>query len=206
MLNPFHRLPMFAFAAFGFLLIAGILAIACWLAFKSGKNGTTKLGGVAGCFLALALVFVAGLAALSCTAIAALNAPNEILRHGPVRRIEAQWPPLHKEHDETDEGKPEAPDESPEKPEEPARGLHLRIELDGTDTTEISRWFREHTEGDMTVSIEKLRSADGPRTRVDIELPISDDDLRKIREEFERDLPNLNLPQGVRIELKGEDD
>lgn len=206
MLHPFHRLPMFAFAAFAFLVIAGILAIACWLAFKSGKNGTTKLGGVAGCFIALALVFVAGVAALSCTAIAALNAPNEILRSGPVRRIEAQWPPLHKEHAEPDEEKTEEPDESPGMPEEHAHGLHLRIELDGTDATEVSRWFREHTEGDMTVSIEKLNGANGPRTRVDIELPIPDDDLREIRERFERDLPNLNLPQGVRIELKGEDD
>jgi hypothetical protein len=206
MLHPFHRLPMFAFASLGFFVIAGILAIACWLAFKSGKNGTTKLGGAAGCFIALALVFVAGLAALGCTTIAVLNAPNELLRHGPVKRIEAQWPPLRGDHEENADSKPEAPDESPEKPEESAHGLHIRIELDGTDTTEVSRWFREHTEGDMTVSIEKLKSADGPRTRVDIELPISDDDLREIREQFERDLPNLNLPQGVRIELKGEDD
>lgn len=206
MFHPFHRLPMFAFAGFGFLVIAGILAIACWLAFKSGRNGTTKLGGAAGCFIALALVFVAGLAALSCTAIAALNAPNEILRRGPVRRIEAQWPPLHDEHEKDMDGKPEAPDESSEAPEEHAHGLHIRIELDGEDATAVSRWFREHTEGDMTVSIEKLKGANGPRTRVDIELPISDDEIREIREQFERDLPELNLPEGVRIELKGEDD
>jgi hypothetical protein len=206
MLHSFHRLPMFAFACFGFLVIAGILAIACWLAFKSGKNGTTKLGGAAGCFIGLALVFVAGLAALSCTAIALVNAPNELLRRGPVRRIEAQWPPLRADHEKSDDGKPETPDESPEAPEDQAHGLHIRVELDGGDATAISRWFREHTEGDMTVSIEKLKGPNGPRTRVDIELPISDDEIREIREQFERDLPSLNLPEGVRIELKGEDD
>lgn len=206
MFHPLHRLPMFAFAAFGFLVVAGILAIACWLAFKSGKNGTTKLGGPAGCLVALALVFVAGLAALSCTAIALVNAPNELLRGGPVRRIEAQWPPLRGDHEKSDDEMSETPDESPKATEESAHGLHIRVELSGGDATSISRWFREHSEGDMTVSVEKVKGADGPRTRVDIRLPISDDDLRELREEFERDLPNLDLPEGVRIELKGDDD
>lgn len=206
MFHPFHRLPMFAFAGFAFLVIAGILAVACWLAFKSGKNGTTKLGGVAGCFIALALVFVAGVAAFSCTAIAALNAPNEILRSGPVRRIEVLRPRLHEDEDKASDGKPEAPDEDMEGREAPAHGLHIRVELAGDDATEVSRWFRDHTEGDMTVSVERVKGPDGPRTRVDIQLPISDDEIREVREQFERDLPSLNLPEGVRIELKGEDD
>jgi hypothetical protein len=197
---------MFGFACFGFLMIGVILAVAVWLAFKSGKNGTTKLGGAAGCMISLALVFIAGLAALSCTAIALVNAPNELLRHGPVRRIEAQWPPLRAEHGKTADSESPEPDEGKEKDADSEKGLHIQIEMAGGDATEVSRWFREHTDGDMTVSVDTVKGADGPRTRIDIRLPITEDELRDIRRDFERDLPNLNLPDGIRVELKGDDD
>jgi hypothetical protein len=197
---------MFGFACFGFLVIAVILAIAVWLAFKSGKNGTTKLGGAAGCMIALALVFVAGIAALGCTAIAIVNAPDELIRHGPVRRIEAQWPSLHPDQEKTSDSKSEDAEETPEKDSDAKQGLHIQIEMAGGDATEVSRWFRDHTDGDMTVSVDTVKGADGPRTRIDIRLPITEDELRDIRRDFERDLPNLNLPDGIRVELKGDDD
>ena len=198
MFHPFHRLPMFGFAFLGFLMIGVILAVACWLAFKSGKDGTTKLGGPAGCFMALALVFVAGLGALGCTAIALVNAPGELLRNGPIRKIEAHVHDWNAEH-----GKPGEPDEAGEAGR---KGVHFRVEMSGGNAQEISRWFREHTDGDMTVSVTTLAGPDGPRTRVDIELPISGSELRDIRRDFERDLPNLKLPNDAQIELKGEDD
>ena len=198
MFHPFHRLPMFGFAFLGFLMIGVILAVACWLAFKSGKDGTTKLGGPAGCFMALALVFVAGLGALGCTAIALVNAPGELLRNGPIRKIEAHVHDWKAEH-----GQPGEPDEAGEAGR---KGVHFRVEMSGGNAQEISRWFREHTDGDMTVSVTTLAGPDGPRTRVDIELPISGSELRDIRRDFERDLPNLKLPNDVRIELKGVDD
>ncbi len=206
MLHPFHGLPMFGFACFGFLMIGVILAVACWLAFKSGKDGTTKLGGAAGCMISLALVFIAGLAALSCTAIALVNAPNELIRHGPIRRIEAQWPHLRGAHGKTaDSESPEA-DEAPERDADAEKGLHIQIEMAGGDATEVSRWFREHTDGDMTVSVDTVKGADGPRTRIDIRLPITADELRDLRRDFERELPNLNLPDGIQVELKGDED
>jgi hypothetical protein len=206
MFQPFHRLPMFGFACFGFLMIGVILAVAVWLAFKSGKNGTTKLGGAAGCMISLALVFIAGLAALSCTAIALVNAPNELIRHGPIRRIEAQWPRLHSEHGKDSDSKSEDSEETSEKEADSKQGLHIQIEMAGGDATEVSRWFREHTDGDMTVSVDTVKGADGPLTRIDIRLPITEDELRDIRRDFQRDLPNLNLPDGIRVELKGDDD
>ena len=204
MFHPFHRLPMFGFAFLGFLMIGVILAVACWLAFKSGKDGTTKLGGPAGCFMALALMFVAGLGALGCAAIALVNAPGELLRNGPIRKIEAHvhdWKAEHEGADEADE-----PGEHGERGEAERKGVHFRIEMTGGNAQEISRWFREHTDGDMTVSVTTLAGPDGPRTRVDIELPIPESELREIRRDFERDLPNLKLPNDVRIELKGADD
>ncbi len=78
--------------------------------------------------------------------------------------------------------------------------------MSGGNAQDVSRWFREHTDGDMSVSVTTIAGPDGPRTRVDIELPVSDSDLRELRRDFERDLPNLKLPNDVRIELKGADD
>jgi len=202
-----HRFPMFGFALLGFLFIGFILAIAVWLAFRSGKDGTTKLGAAAGCMIALALVFVAGLGALGCTAIAIVNTPGEMLRHGPIRRIEAHFPRLHKDHEDSADEAPRSPgSEEDEAKEAGAEHLHLRIEMEGGDATQVSRWFRDHTDGDMTVSVRDLAGPGGKRTRIDITLPVPEKDLRELRRDFERDLPGLNLPDGLTIELKGEDD
>jgi len=201
---------MFGFVLLGFLSICVILAVACFLAFKSGKEGTTKLGTGAGCLVALGLVFVAGLSALGCTAIAFLNAPNEVIRHGPFRRVEAHWPDLHADASEPADEPADEPagEQAGEQAGEPrdSEGLRLRIEMDGGDPAEVTRWFREHTDEDLTVSVESVEGPAGPRTRIDIEIKIPESDLHDIRRDFQRDLPNLNLPNGLSIELKSADD
>jgi hypothetical protein len=55
---------MFGFVLLVFLLLATILAVGVFLAFKSGEQGKTKLGGFAGCAIALALLVIAGLGAV----------------------------------------------------------------------------------------------------------------------------------------------
>ena len=200
MLLPLHRLPMFSFACISFLMLGVILAVACWLAFRSGKAGTTKLGGPAGRLVAFALLVVAGLGAIFCITIAVIDAPNEILRNGPVRRIEAHWPDGPTESGSGGSGAAARPDgKSP-------RGLHLRIEMTGGDEAAISRWLRDKTDGDVTFTVDTVDGPEGRITRIDAVIPISEHDLRDLQRDLERDLPNLNLPSGVKIELRGKDD
>jgi len=219
MLTPLHVLPMFGFAAIAFLMLGVILAVAVWIAFRSGQAGSTKLGGLGGCLVALALVFVAGLGAVACLVIAVVNAPNEFVRNGPVRKIEAHWPDVHKNHGKKgepaaepgksapeDRGDAQGEKDEKEEKDEDAHGMHIRVEIAGGDSAAIARWFREHTEGDFEVRTEPIDGPDGRRTRIDIRIPVSDAEMRDLRNDLERDLPNLNLPRGVTIELKGDED
>lgn len=223
MLIPLHVLPMFGFAALAFLMIGLILAVAVWLAFRSGASGTTKLGGFAGCMVAVALVFVAGLGAIACLLVVAVTAPAEIARNGPVKKIEAHWPDLHdgkRDHDEKGDAKAgsaeheedseeedsEARDAMPGEDKHADRGLHIRVEVAGGDEGKISRWFRDHVHGDVQFHTESIRTPDGHRTRIDVKIPIPDEEIRKMRDDLQRDLPDLDVPNGVTIELKSEDD
>ncbi len=233
MLLPLHVLPMFGFAALAFLMIGVILAVACWVAFRSGASGSTKLGGFAGCMVAVALVFVAGLGAIACLLVVAVTAPAEIARNGPVKKIEAHWPDLHggkRDHDEKADSKPESAkddedsaeeeseahdgmsedhDETSDKDtksEEKEHGLHIRVEVAGGDEAKISRWFRDHVHGDVGFHTESIRTPEGRRTRIDVRIPIPDEEIRRTRDDLQRDLPDLNLPSGVTIELKSGDD
>jgi hypothetical protein len=222
MLIPLHVLPMFGFAAIAFLMIGVILAIAVWIAFRSGAAGTTKLGGFAGCMVAVALVFVAGLGAIACLLVVAVTAPAEIVRHGPVKKIEAHWPDPHEEkddskpesakHDEDSEEDSEAHDgehggaHRAEAENREEHGLHIRVEVQGGDEGKIARWFRDHVHGDVDYHTESIRGPEGRRTRIDIRVPITDQEIRKVRDDLQRDLPDLDLPNGVTIELKSGDE
>src|SRR5438034_7536604 len=87
-----HYLPMFAFYLLAFLLVAAVLAVAVFLAFKSGAQGQTKLGGCAGCAIAFALLLVAGLGAVGIGFVALMHLPNQALRRGPFRRFHMEFP------------------------------------------------------------------------------------------------------------------
>jgi hypothetical protein len=201
MSHSFFRLPMFGFTCLGFLMIGVILAVACWLAFRSGEPGKGKLGGFAGCMVALALLLIAGVGALGCTAVAFLGARSEMVRRGPVKSFQLEWNDRDKgarEGGEKGAGEPRAEDES--------HALHLRVEMRGGDASEVTRWFKENTEGDLTISIATVEDPDGPLTRIDFGLPVTNEELAEIRRNFERDMPNLRLPKGIKVELKGEND
>ena len=79
--------PVFGFGCLGFVLVCTILAIACFLVFKSGAKGTTKLGAPAGCLVGCALVLVALLAAFGVTLVLVAHAKSELVRHGPVKSL-----------------------------------------------------------------------------------------------------------------------
>ena len=199
------RMPMFGFFGLGFLFFAAVVAVAVWLAVRSGEKGSTKLGGFAGCAIALALLVIAGLGALGCTAIALLNTPNEIVRRGPVKSIELHASDEHGSHgqlEKADEGADE--DEAPETDSEHA--VSLRFVIEGVEPGQITRWIREHTDGDVSYSITTGAGEDGNAVHLDISLPITDRELHRMRADFHRDFPNLRLPESIKLELHHDHD
>jgi len=194
------RMPMFGFFGLGFLFFATIVAVAVWLAVRSGEKGSTKLGGLAGCAIALALLVIAGLGALGCTTIALLNMPNEIVQRGPVKSFEFHWDDEHGLRQESN-----AERDEPGEPDENA-GVHLRFEIQGVEPGQITRWIRENTDGDVSYTITTSEDEDGKSVQLDVTLPISEDELRQFREDFRRDFPDLRLPESIKVELRTEHD
>ena len=80
--------------------------------------------------------------------------------------------------------------------------VHLVIEMEGGDPTEVTRWLRDSTEGDFTVAIHQ----DGARTKIDIGLPISRHDVEELKRDLEREFDSLKLPSGARVEIKDPDE
>ncbi|MFN0009579.1 MAG: hypothetical protein ACKVXR_16905 [Planctomycetota bacterium] len=193
-------MPMFSFFALGFLFFATIVAVAVWLAVRSGEKGSTKLGGFAGCAIALALLVIAGIGALGCTAIAVFNTPNEIVRRGPVKSFEFNW-------GHEDGPRQESGEEVPE-PEGGGDhgGIRLRFEVRGVEPDQVTRWIRDNTDGDVSYTITSSEDEDGKSVQLDVSLPISGDELRRFREDFQRDFPDLRLPESIKVELRSEDD
>ena len=193
------RMPMFGFFGLGFLFFCTIVAVGVWLAVKSGEQGSTKLGGVAGCAIAFALLVIAGMGALGCTAIALMNTPNEIVRRGPVKRFEMRWGDEHgHEHGDADEEGVPAPD--------PEHAITLRFELEGVEPSQITSWICDNTDHDVPYTITTVAGEDGTLLHVDVSLPITAEEVRRIREDFRRDFPNLRLPASVEVEIRREDD
>lgn len=192
------RMPMFGFFGLGFLFFAAVVAVAVWLAVRSGEKGSTKLGGFAGCAIAVALVVSAGMGALGCTAIALLNTPNEIVQRGPVKRFQFRWGEDHREHHATETEEAEAPEQDPE------HAVQLRFEIEGVEADEVARWIREHTDSDIPYAISTTTTIDGEERLVhlDVSLPISEDEVRRMREAFHRDFPDLRLPVSIDVELR----
>jgi hypothetical protein len=219
------RMPMFGFLLLGFLLFAAIVAVACYLVFKSGEQGKTKLSGCAGCAIGLGLLSFAGLGALGCTAIAILDSGNEAVRHGPIKSFEWRWPQgrhdrdAHADehgrdthHGESSEGESSTDgsggDESNRDESDPneSHPFELRVVVRGSAdyavAGQISRWLHEQTDADVSVRT-RVRIQDGEEvTELEFGLPLSDEELAEIRRNFERDVSGLPLPEGVRVEMK----
>jgi hypothetical protein len=194
------RFPMFGFALLAFLLLAVVVAVAVFFAFKSGEQGKTKLSGLAGCAIALALLMIAGIGAIGTIIVGVVSIPGEAVRHGPVKSFEWRW-----DHDSS------APD--PDEPHSTSKHspLHVRVELRGTaDTQSVMRWIRKRTDADTAISVHDERDANGEEfTVIEISPRLDAHDRREVEElfdELESELPELRLPSGGRVEIKRPDD
>lgn len=213
------RMPMFGFLLLGFLLFAAVVAVACYLVFKSGEQGKTKLSGCAGCAIGLGLLSFAGLGALGCTAIAILDSGNEAVRHGPIKSFEWRWPQGRHDRDaHADEDGSEAHDgessgdasNRDESDPDESHSFELRVVVRGSAdyaiAGQISRWLHEQTDADVSVRT-RVRIQDGEEvTEIEFGLPLSDEELAEIRRNFERDVSGIPLPEGVRVEMKSPHD
>jgi hypothetical protein len=188
---------MFGFGCLAFVLICVVIAVACFLVFKSGEQGKTKLGAPAGCLIGCALLCMALLAALGVTLVLSLHAEQELVRHGPLKRFEFDLEP---------------PAEHPAEPaqpgaEPPSRHARLTIELASDQgwadlSEDITGWLREHVSGEIGVRIENRADPAGPRTELIFEVDVSGSELEGLRHDLREVLPTLRLPRHIEAELK----
>lgn len=191
------RIPMFGFALLIFVFLAVILAIAVFFAFKSGAQGKTKLGGFAGCMVALALLFIAGVAGIALVILSLMSIPSEAVRHGPVKSFEFQWR----------DNSPEPSDPHAESPSP----VHGRIELHGVvDATPVLKWLREKTDPSTHLAVREDKDADGQAcTVIELTRPMDQgerEEWRQMWRDLEKSMPDFRFPTGVRIVLRGPDE
>jgi hypothetical protein len=207
----FTRLPMFGFTAFAFLLVCAIIALATFLVFKSGEQGTTKLSGCAGCAIGFALIVVAGLATLVTFVVMVSTVQGELVRNGPLRKLELRMDDHDAEdgHDadrkesESERAEPSAPGAPGEAKHDDEHVVHLKLTVRGKEApAEISEWIRENTSVDLTVTI----TTHGDTTVMDYGFPMTRDELKELREKLRKEIPGMQLPKGVEIEVKDPDE
>lgn len=215
-MNLALQVPMFGYLFLVFCAICVVLAIAVWILVKSGPAGTTKLNGSAGCAIACALVFVAGLMALGCAVVMVVNIPNEWLRRGPFKTIELHHATREaREHgastsaDEsggdtrddapTDASTPRAPDTTTGAETEVTVRFLLR---DAGTVGEILKSVRELAPGDVTTSVASVQTDDGTFTEVLVRLRIPRSDFDEFKHDLEQEWPDFELPEGGKIELR----
>lgn len=208
------RVPMFGFGLLLFVLLAVVLAVAVFLAFKSGEQGKTKLGGCAGCAIAMALLLIAGMGALGLVIVAIVSIPDEAVRRGPVKKFELHWGEDANAPRTADGGESVrselAPGDSPTPAPAPSP-LRLRLELRGmADASSVIRWLRPRVDEDAVISVAEGRDDAGRSfTVLDVTIPLSPQDregLTRLRHDLERDLPDFHMPTGVTLELRGPDE
>ena len=63
----------------------------------------------------------------------------------------------------------------------------------------------EHTDSDIPYTITTGTGENGAVIHLDVSLPITGDEVRRMREDFHRDFPDLRLPISVEVELEHDD-
>ena len=185
--------PLFGFGCLAFLLICSVLAVACWVVFKSGAKGTTKLGAPAGCLVGCALLFLALFGALGVALVLTLNLQQEIVVHGPIKKFQFDLEPRRL---------PPAPG-APSVTRHARMVIELRADADWVGLSQdISEWLRRRVRSEISVRSEVRSTAAGPRTALIFDVEVPEPDLDRLRRDLREVLPTLRLPEHIEAELK----
>jgi len=201
-MNLAFTMPMFGFSCLAFLLMCTVLAVALWIAIKSGEKGTTKLNGLAGCAIAFGLVAVAGMMAMGTLTVMWIQAQNEFVRRGPVKSFEFELGPAAPEP-----GSAEAGDDVPAADELLAETgdveLVVRFLLrDPGGIAEVVDYMSKHVSGDLRSSSSEIETPEGSFTQVEIRARIDRAEFEPFKEGLNEAFPGMRLPSGGRIELR----
>lgn len=192
-------LPPFAYYALALLLWFSLLALIAWLSLRSGKDGTNKLSGGAGCLISMAFGFMALLGALVILILALFNIPNELVRRGPVRSIEFTLSTDQRPLPVGKVGMGEVDTDSALRP------ASLRVVLDDDDewtriSEAISRFLRKQVNGDIRVRREATQGARG--CVLVFEFEVQDRDLANFDLALRSIEPSWQLPAKSSISFK----
>lgn len=188
-----------ALAVLGYLFLLAVLAVAALIVVRSAKDG--KAGGCTGCAIALAIVVAAGLGAVGCTAATLVAAGSDLIQNGPIRSIRFERVVDRNTGRELGRSWRTEPAYQGQYP------VRLQIALEGNvDVGRIARWIRDELDGDVSLSYEVVETPDGRRTELDIGLPIDPDEMADFERELRRELPELELPEAIRIEIRSPED
>jgi len=194
------RMPIFGFAVLAFLLLCAILAFAVWFATRGVADpGRSRINGPAGCAIGCALLAIAGLGAIATLAVVLVNVPAEFARNGPFERLELRY-----------EGDlPPDEDPSNSEPRTDPR-VHAEIELrPGYDAAPVLHVLRRELSADLDLTVRSIERDGATRTVIEVDAPLdarARRELRKLLRDLERDLPDLELPAGIVLEIRGPND
>ncbi len=213
------RMPMFGFVVLAFLLLCTILAFAVWFATRGAVDaGRSRISGPAGCAIGCALLAVVGLGAIATVAVAVVSIPSEWARHGPIGRVALQF------HDDegSDVADPDVPSSTSPGSHSPgsdspgtispdqATSVHAEIELrPGFEAGPIVSVLRREIGGDLTIGVQKVQRDGEWRTVITVDVPLDAEaqrDLRRTLRDLKRDAPELELPSGMVIDIRGPND
>lgn len=197
------RMPLFGFAVVAFLLLCAILAFAVWFATRGAADpGRSRVNGPAGCAIGCALLAIAGLGAIATLAVVIVNLPTEFARNGPFSRIELRYDG-DKSFDEPAGGA--GADEHPANPR-----VHAEIELrPGYEAAPILRALRRRVSSGLDVTVRTVERDGETRTVIEVEAPLDEEARRELRDvlrDLKSDLPDLEIPAGMVLEIRGPND
>jgi len=181
---------MFGFTILAFLLLCTILAVAVWFATRGVADPTkTRITGPAGCAIGCAMLVVVGLGAIVTAAVIATNLPLEWARHGPISRLELSY------------DEPEG---------EPKPGVHAEIELrPGRDAGPIVALLRREISSGLDLTVRTIERDGIARTVIEIHAPLDENARRELRQalqDLRAEIPDLDLPSGMILEVRGPND
>ena len=201
---PLARVPMFGFVTLAFLFLCVVLAFAVWFALRGTVGeGRTRVSGPAGCAIGCALLAIAGLGAAITGVVIAANLGSEVVRRGPFERLELKYDDNASSSKERGEGG------------ERARGddhaqLWAEIELrSGYAAGPIVRALREAVTEGLELTVRTVEHDGESRALIEVHVPLDEEtehELREFLDDLRADDPDLDLPAGIVLQIRGPND